>query len=82
MECHPLWSVYRRITCHKRWVRARVTPVGGVGRLTGWAPSCDVSAAGPKAAAKNALIGGVVLAMIEGASIAITKVRVPNQVRG
>lgn len=30
--------------------------------------------AGPKAAGKNALIGGVVLAMIEGASIAITKV--------
>ena len=31
--------------------------------------------AGPKAAGKNALIGGLVLAMIEGASIAITKVR-------
>lgn len=31
--------------------------------------------AGPKAAGKNAVIGGLVLAMIEGASIAITKVR-------
>ncbi len=30
--------------------------------------------AGPKAAGKNAVIGGLVLAMIEGASIAITKV--------
>ena len=33
------------------------------------------TAAGPKAAGKNAVIGGLVLAMIEGASIAITKVR-------
>lgn len=41
--------------------------------------SCSFSA-GPKAAAKNALIGGVILAMIEGASIALTKVsRLPHQ---
>jgi hypothetical protein len=33
-----------------------------------------VSTAGPKAAAKNAVIGGVILAMIEGASVALTKV--------
>lgn len=35
--------------------------------------------AGPKAAGKNAVIGGLVLAMIEGASIAITKVSTPVQ---